>query len=85
MTSSAAHILGEIVTDKVSAARSLVRVFSHHEKVRVESSRELVIKDFFSLRRSMDKIRSVLFSFAPTMYVTHHGILLLHTFPLFLV
>lgn len=33
VTSGAAHILGEIVRDKVSAARSLVRVFSHHEKV----------------------------------------------------
>ena len=59
MTSSAAHILGEIVTDKVSAARSLVRVFSHHEKVRIESAGELIIKGFFSLRRSMDKISSV--------------------------
>ena len=82
MTSSAAHILGEIVTDKVSAARSLVRVFSHHEKVRIEPARELVIKGFFSLRRSMDKIRSVS---VLLLYVTHHGILLLHTFPLFLV
>ena len=33
VTTTAAHILGEIVRDKISVARSLVRVFSHHDMV----------------------------------------------------
>jgi len=30
---TAAHILGDLVKDKASVARSLVRVFSHHNQV----------------------------------------------------
>jgi Ras GTPase-activating protein 3 len=33
VTSSAAYILGEIVTSKVDAAQPLVRVFMHHGQI----------------------------------------------------